>query len=79
MYRIHNLFGSVQYIINDLMTASLVVVGVLPEENVLATVQYSWNILQSVSTVLYLRYYKFEKLGPLVPQGEAGTRVTISF
>jgi hypothetical protein len=79
MYGTHNLFGSVQYIINDLMTASLVVVGVLPEENVLATVQYSWNILQSVSTVLYLRYYKFENFGSLLPQGEAGTRVTISF
>lgn len=79
MYGNHNLFGSVQYIINDLMTASLVVIGVLPEENVLATAQYSWNILQSVSAAFYLRYYQFDGFEKLLPQGEAGTRVTISF
>ena len=79
MYGRHNLFGSIQYIINDLMNVSLVAIGVLPEGNILATVQYSWNILQSVSTALYLRYYHFESFGNLLPQGEAGTRVTISF
>ena len=81
LYGNHNLFGSVQYIINDLMTVSLSVIGVLPEENVLATVQYSWNILQSVSTAFYFRYYRFDalELESLLPQGEGGTRVTISF
>ena len=79
MYGRHNLFGSVQYIINDLMSFSLVAVGVAPEKNMLATLQYSWNILQSVTTTLYCRYYRFDSLGALLPQGEIGTRVVISF
>lgn len=79
MYGRHNIFGSVRYIINDLMSVSAVAIGVLPEENLLATMQYSWNILQSVNAIIYLRYYHLEDFGNIVPQSEAGVRVVISF
>jgi hypothetical protein len=79
IYGQHNLFGSLQYIINDLMSVSAVAVGALPEKNMLATLQYSWNMLQSVTTILYCRYYRFDNPGVPPPQGEIGTRVTISF
>ncbi|MBN1576309.1 MAG: hypothetical protein JW913_07155 [Chitinispirillaceae bacterium] len=79
IYDWHNLFGSVQYVINDLMTVSAVMLGSLPAENALATLQYSWNILQSVTTIFHLRYYHFEGFGLLIPRGEAGVRVVIQF
>jgi hypothetical protein len=79
LYDRHNLFCSLQYVINDLMSVSAVFVGAFPEENMIATAQYAWNILQSVNVLLYLRWYNFEELGTMVPEGEAGTRVTISF
>ncbi len=78
VYDQHNLFGSLQYAINDLMTISAVMLGALPAENALATLQYSWNILQSVNTIIYLRYYHLEGF-ELLPQGEAGMRVEIRF
>jgi hypothetical protein len=78
-YGEHNLFGSVQYIINDLMSVSAVIISALPEEHVLATFQYQYNILQSVDTQWFLRYYHLENLGSMVPEGEAGVRAVISF
>ena len=79
IYGEHNLFGSVQYIINDLMSVSAVIIAALPEEHVLATLQYQYNILQSVDTQWFMRYYKLESLGGMIPDGEAGVRVVISF
>ncbi|MBN1308550.1 MAG: hypothetical protein JXA18_11565 [Chitinispirillaceae bacterium] len=79
VYDRHNLFVSLQYVINDLMSVSLVTLAALPEENALATLQYSWDILQSVNTILYLRNYHLKGFGPLLPQGEAGVRVVIHF
>ena len=79
IYDRHNLFGSIQYVINDLMSVSLVVLGALPEENAFATLQYSWNILQSVNTLFFLRSYHLESFGNLLPKGEAGVRVVVAF
>lgn len=79
LYDRHNLFGSLQYVINDLMNVSLVFIGAFPAENIIMTAQYAWSMLQSVNVQFYLRWYNFNEFGSLVPEGEAGTRVVISF
>lgn len=78
-YREHNLFGSAQYIINDLMSVSALIISAFPEKHILGTIQYQYNILQSVDTQWYLRYYHLGNLGGMVPEGEAGVRAVISF
>jgi hypothetical protein len=79
VYDRHNIFGTVQYRINDLMSLSLVLLGALPKENGLATLQYSWNLLQSVTTIFYLRYYHLDGFRDILPGGEGGVRVEVSF
>lgn len=79
IYGEHNLFGSVQYVINDLTSVSMIVIAAIPEKHTLATLQYQYNILQSVDTQWFLRYYHLKSPGETVPDGEAGVRVVISF
>jgi len=74
----HNLYDSVRFVISDLMSVAGVVIATVPDRHALATVQYAWNILQSVDTVWYLRYYRLGA-APYAPDGEGGLRLTVKF
>jgi hypothetical protein len=75
----HNLFGTVQYTINDLMSLSSFVISALPAANCCATVQYAWNLLQGVTTSLYVRYWRLDEIDSPLPDCDAGVRVSIRY
>jgi len=80
LYRTHNVFGSLRYMINDLMNLSLVCIATVPVENKLVTLQFGWNILQDVTSTAFVRYGSYDASLPLsIPDTECGVRVVIAF
>lgn len=75
----HNLFFSTTYSLNELMNTSFYLIEAFPSKNLIATFQYSWSILQSVTTIFFMRYYHLEALSADFPKKEAGVRIEIRF
>jgi hypothetical protein len=78
----HNLFGSAQYVVNDLMNVSAAAIHNVEQRWSILTAQYLYNVLQNAYLTLYVRY--FHGL-PLSPGGATGydlqyaTRVEVRF
>ncbi len=51
----HNLFGSIRYNINDLMNVSGNVIYDFEHESTLGILQWYYNILQNVNTIIYIQ------------------------
>ena len=51
----HNIFGSVSYSIDDLMNISTSLVYDISNEITLGSIQYFYNILQNVNTIIYIQ------------------------
>jgi hypothetical protein len=58
----HNLFGQIQYSINDLMNVSALALYDFERDAAMGMVQYFYNILQNANTLVYIRGY--DNLGP---------------
>ena len=51
----HNLFGSISYSIDDLTRISTSLVYDIQNETALGSIQYFYNILQNMNTILYIQ------------------------
>lgn len=51
----HNLFGSTQFVINELSNISCSFIYNFEEKSAMGTLQYFYNILQNVNTILYVQ------------------------
>lgn len=71
----HNAFGSVRLTINDLMNVSGTVIHNFEDDLTIGTLQYSYNILQNVNTIAYIRGYRGSPLHDL----EYAVRVEVVF
>jgi hypothetical protein len=71
----HNAFGSVQFTINDIMNVSGNIIHNFEDRLTTGTVQYFYNILQSVNIVAYIRGY----YGLPLYDVEYATRVEVKF
>ncbi|MBD3344958.1 MAG: hypothetical protein GF401_07840 [Chitinivibrionales bacterium] len=51
----HTIFGSTQYVINDIMNLSASIIGNITDRRLIGTINYYYDILQNVDTHLYIQ------------------------
>jgi len=78
----HNLFISMQYLINDLMNISAHVIGSdvgRDDQMLIYSGQFYYNILQNVNVIFYTRYLTYKEVNASVPDLEYAVRVEVKF
>jgi len=78
----HNLFISMQYLINDLMNISAHAIGSDiggGSQTMMCMGQFYYNILQNVDVILYTRYFSYKLDSSLLPDLEYAMRIEVKF
>ncbi len=75
LWGVHNVYGSIRYMINDLMHVSLSLIHVISTPSSIGMVQYFYNILQNVNATVYCRAFD----GLSTPNLEYAGRVEVKF